>query len=95
MIKVIPRTVAALTVILALLSCNNAVACAACYGDTSSSKMGNAAAGIFAMVIIMFGMLGAVAAFGWRLAYLAKHPLPDYEELLKEDDAQIEPEPSF
>lgn len=65
----------------------SALACAACYGDTSGSKMGNAASvGIAVMVVIMFAMLGAVAAFGRHLAYRAKHPLPDYQELLKDDD---------
>ena len=55
----------ALTALLVLLSHTSASACAACYGDTSGSKMGVAAGwGIFAMVIIMFVMLGAVAAFG-------------------------------
>ena len=86
---------------LALIACTgllvfvfntSALACAACYGDTSGSKMGNAAAvGIFAMVIIMFAMLGAVAAFGWHLAYRAKHPLPDYEELTKDDEVHPDP----
>ena len=79
----------ALTSLLILASNTSALACAACYGDTTGSKMGNAAAvGIFAMVVIMFFMLGAVAAFGWHLAYRAKHPLPDYDELLKGDDGQ-------
>jgi len=81
-----------LTVLFLMVTNTSAVACAACYGDTSGSKMGNAAtAGIFAMVVIMFLMLGAVAAFGWHLAYRAKHPLPDYDELLQDD--QIEPNP--
>jgi hypothetical protein len=82
----------ALTGLLVLVSNTSALACAACYGDTSGSKMGNAATvGIFAMVVIMFFMLGAVAAFGWHLAYRAKHPLPDYQELLGED--QVQPNP--
>jgi hypothetical protein len=77
----------ALTGLLVLVSNTGALACAACYGDTTGSKMGNAAAvGIFAMVVIMFAMLGAVAAFGWHLAYRAKHPLPDYQDLMKEDN---------
>ena len=67
----------------------HASACAACYGDTTGDKMGNAAqVGIFAMVVIMFLMLGAVGAFMWYLAWRAKNPLPDYEELLREDDAE-------
>ncbi len=65
-----------------------ASACPACYGDTSGDKMGNAAqVGIFAMVVIMFLMLGAVGAFMWYLAWRAKNPLPDYDELLREDEA--------
>jgi hypothetical protein len=65
---------------------SSALACAACYGDTTGSRMGNAAdVGIIAMVVIMFGMLSAVGAFIWHLAYRAKHPLPDYNELLSED----------
>jgi hypothetical protein len=85
-------TLIALTCLLVLISNTGALACAACYGDTSGSKMGNAAAvGIFAMVAIMFVMLGAVAAFGFHLAYRAKHPLPDYQDLLGEDQAQPKP----
>jgi hypothetical protein len=83
------------TGLFVLASNTGALACAACYGDTTGSKMGNAAAvGIFAMVIIMFVMLSAVAAFGWHLAYRAKHPLPDYPDLLKEDDVKPKPETS-
>jgi len=86
------RAVATLTLLLVLASNTSALACAACYGDTTGDKMGNAATvGIFAMVVIMFAMLGAVAAFGWRLAYLAKHPLPDYEDLLNPDEGQPNP----
>jgi hypothetical protein len=81
-----------LTALFVLNSGHQALACAACYGDTTGSKMGNAASwGIFAMVIIMFAMLGAVAAFGFHLAYRAKHPLPDYQELLNEDESQNNP----
>ena len=61
----------------------------------AGSKMGNAATvGIFAMVVIMFAMLGAIAAFGFHLAYRAKHPLPDYEELLNDDEIQPNPGPA-
>jgi hypothetical protein len=75
-----------LTVLLLGLFHASALACAACYGDTSGSRMGNAAAvGIFAMVVIMFFMLSAVGGFIWHLAHRAKHPLPDYNELLRED----------
>jgi len=86
------RLIALLASLFVFAANSSAQACSACYGDTSGSKMGNAAAvGIFAMVVIMFLMLGAVAAFGWRLAYLAKHPLPDYNELLKDGEAQPNP----
>jgi hypothetical protein len=82
----------ALTGLLILASNSSALACAACYGDTTGSRIGNAANwGIIAMVIIMFVMLGAVAAFGFYLAYRAKHPLPDYQELLGEDPAPPKP----
>jgi hypothetical protein len=82
----------AFTALFILVSNTGALACSACYGDTSGSKMGNAATvGIFAMVVIMFFMLGAVAAFGWHLAYRAKHPLPDYQELL--DESEVQPQP--
>ncbi len=84
-----------LTAVLVLISNSSALACAACYGDTTGSKMGNAAAvGIFAMVVIMFAMLGAVASFGWHLAYRARHPLPDYSELLQEDEGERKSEGS-
>jgi hypothetical protein len=84
-----------LTLLFLFVTNTSALACAACYGDTSGSKMGNAATvGIFAMVVIMFGMLSAVAAFGWHLAYRAKHPLPDYDELLSDDSIQPSPGPA-
>ncbi len=73
---------------------NRALACAACYGDTSGSKMTIAAAwGIGAMVVIMFTMLGTLVACGFYLNYRAKHPLPDYSELLDEN-AGANPGPS-
>jgi hypothetical protein len=73
-----------------------ASACPACYGDTSGSKMGNAAqVGIFAMVVIMFLMLGAVAGFGFYLNYRAKHPLPDYHELMSDDSTEPQPGPTI
>jgi len=82
----------ALTTVLVLNSGQHAQACAACFGDTSGSKMGNAASwGIIAMVIIMFAMLGAVAAFGFYLRYRAMHPLPDYDELLGDSGPQSAP----
>ncbi|MCE0496544.1 MAG: hypothetical protein LV481_01170 [Methylacidiphilales bacterium] len=69
----------------------SALACPFCGGDTTGSKMGQAAGwGIFAMVIIMFTMLGTLIGFGFYLNYRAKHPLPDYQELLKEDEVHPE-----
>ena len=86
------RATVLLTPLLMLLSSPGAWACAACYGDTSGSKMGNAAAiGIFAMVAIMFAMLSGVGAFMWHLARREKHPLPDYDELLDSNEGQTKP----
>jgi hypothetical protein len=86
---------ASLAALMILVSNTSAMACAACYGDTSGSKMGNAAAiGIGAMVIVVLMMLGALAAFGRHLAYRAKHPLPDYQDLMSQDDNQNKPENS-
>ena len=86
------RAVSVLTLLFILASNSSAVACPACYGDISGSKMSDAAAvGIFAMVVIMFVMLGAVAGFGFYLNHRAKHPLPDYDELLHEDPPQPNP----
>lgn len=94
MTKFFSRT-ALLAALMVLAFHGSAFACAACYGDTSGSKQGNAAAvGVFAMVIIMFAMLGAIAAFGFHLNYRAKHPLPDYEELLNDDEIQPNPGPA-
>ena len=85
-------TLAALTGLLMVLSDGRASACAACYGDTSGNAQGNAATwGIAAMVVIVFAMLGAIAGFGFYLNYRAKHPLPDYQELLSEDEGQPKP----
>ena len=86
------RVIACLTLLFLAATNHGAWACAACYGDTSGSKMGNAAAvGIGAMVVLMFVMLGSIAAFGWHLAWRAKHPLPDYNELLGDDNTPNEP----
>jgi len=83
---------AVLTGLFLALAHGSALACAACYGDTSGSKMGNAAAvGIGAMVIIVLGMLGAIIGFGFHLNYRAKHPLPDYSELADGNEAQPNP----
>ena len=80
------RAIAFLTLLFVAAATNGAWACASCWGDTSGSKTSNAAAvGIAAMVVLMFAMLGSIAAFGWHLAWRAKHPLPDYDELLAED----------
>ena len=80
------RAVAALTLVFVLASNSSALACAACYGDTTGSKMGVAADwGIIAMVIIMFFMLGTLLAFGFYFARRARQEHPDYDELLAED----------
>ncbi|MEJ0000241.1 MAG: hypothetical protein WDO13_14385 [Verrucomicrobiota bacterium] len=77
------RAIALLTPLLVGLSSHPALACAACWNPAGNDKMTSAAAaGIGAMVVIMFVMLGSIAAFGWHLAWRAKHPLPDYDELL-------------
>ena len=72
-----------------------ALACPFCGGDTTGSKMGQDAGwGIFAMVIIMFAMLGTLIGFGFYLNYRAKHPLPDYQELLKENETRSDSDTS-
>jgi hypothetical protein len=74
------------TLLFVLASNTGALACAACFGDTTGSKQGNAAAiGIGAMVVIMLVMLGALTAAGFHLAWRAKNPLPDYDELLGDE----------
>jgi hypothetical protein len=85
----------ALTGFLVLAFNTSAMACEACYNPAGSDRMNHAATvGIFAMVVIMFGMLGAVAGFGFYLNYRAKHPLPDYQELLDDDDGLPKPQPA-
>jgi hypothetical protein len=88
--KVFTSRTASLLVLVTVLMLNSSspvLACAACYGDTSGSKQSVAAAwGIFAMVIIMFAMLGTLIGCGFYLRYRAQHPLPDYNELLNDDD---------
>ena len=75
-----------------LLSGARAMACSACYGNNTGSKMGDAANwGVIAMAVIMFCMLGAIGGFFYYLSWRAKHPLPDYDELLSED--KVEPLP--
>lgn len=84
-----------LTTLFVVLSHGSAQACAACYGDTTGSKMGDAASiGIAAMVVIMFAMLGTIIYCGYVLAQRAKNPLPDYEELLSDDETQPNPGPA-
>ncbi len=82
----------ALALLFVLNSGAPALACAACYGDTSGSQQSVAATwGVFAMVVIMFGMLGTLTACGFYLNHRAKNPLPDYDELLNGNDAQPNP----
>ncbi len=77
-----------------LAAISTASACPACYGDTTGSKMGTAAdIGVIVMVIIMLLMLAAIGGFIWHLNYRAKHPLPDYDELLREDGGEIQQHP--
>jgi hypothetical protein len=81
-----------LAALFLLESGGSALACPFCAGDTTGSQMGQAAGwGIFAMVVIIFAMLGTLAAFGFYLNYRAKHPLPDYQELLSENETSPEP----
>lgn len=88
------RSIALLTPLLVAAGNHSAWACAACWqGGSGNDKMSHAAAvGIGAMVVIMLVMLGSIIAFGWHLAWRAKHPLPDYNELLGEDNAADAPE---
>jgi hypothetical protein len=82
------RRLALLLAVFALTLPTHAHACAACWGDTTGSRMGNAAAwSIGVMVIIVFLMLGAITGFGFYLRWRALHPLPDYSELLEEPSA--------
>jgi hypothetical protein len=39
----------------------------------------------------MFAMLGSILGFARHLAWRAKHPLPDYDELLAEDPNDAAP----
>jgi hypothetical protein len=88
------RATALLTLLFVAFSSHSARACAACYGDTSGSKMANAATvGIFAMVVIMFVMLGTIFMIGWHFAWKAKQPLPEHEELMTELEQQPTQEP--
>jgi hypothetical protein len=76
-----------LVLFLAVAVAPHAAACAACYSSNTGSKMGDAANwGVIAMAIIMFAMLGVISGFFYYLNWRAKNPLPDYEELLREED---------
>lgn len=69
-----------------------AAACAACYNANAGSKMGDAAnIGVIAMAVIMFIVLGALFAAGCYFNWRAKNPLPDYSELLAEDEEPTAP----
>jgi len=82
----ISRAIPLLAPLFLALTNSSAWACSACYNPAGSDKMTHAAAiGIGAMVVLMFVMLGSLAAFGWHLVWRAKHPLPDYNELLSEE----------
>jgi hypothetical protein len=82
------RAIALLVPLFLAAASRGAWACSACWGQTSDDKMNHAAAvGIGAMVVLMFVMLGALFAIGRHFAWRAKHPLPDYDELLSEDDS--------
>jgi hypothetical protein len=73
--------------LLSSLATLPASACAACYNVNAGSKMGNAAnVGVIAMAIIMVVMLGGIFAAGCYFNWRAKNPLPDYSELLAEDE---------
>jgi uncharacterized membrane protein len=80
------------TVLLLVISNTPAMACAACWNPAGSDKMTHAATvGIFAMLVIMLAMLGTIIGVGFHLAWRAKNPLPDYQELLGDDGAQPSP----
>jgi hypothetical protein len=87
-----------LLALIALFVLNSGIqahACSACFGDTSGSKQSIAATwGIFAMVVIMFVMLGTIIGIGFYFRHLEKNPLPDYNELLSDDHDQPNPETS-
>jgi hypothetical protein len=88
-------TLVALATLLVLNSGSYALACPFCGQDPSGGRMSQAAGwGIFAMVLIMFAMLGTLVACGFYLNYRAKHPLPDYQELLSKGEARPEPDAS-
>ena len=84
----------ALVTLFVLGSGGSALACPFCGGGYSGNDKMSVAAGwgIFAMVIIMFAMLGTLVACGFYLNYRAKHPLPDYQELLDETETRPEPD---
>ena len=80
------------TGLLGSFSAMPATACAACYNANAGSQMGNAANwGIIAMTIIMFVMLGALFAAGCYFNWRSKNPLPDYSELLSDEEEPTVP----
>ena len=88
------RAIPALTLLFVLASNRSAMACAACWNPAGGDKMNHAATvGIFAMVVIMFIMLGSLLAFGFYFARRAKQNYPDYEELLSDDTTPPTPNP--
>ncbi len=89
-----PSRLIALLVLFLLGVANSAWACSACWGDTSGSKGGNAAAiSIGAMVVIVCIMLGTIIGVARHLIWRAKHPLPDYDELLSDNPTPDDTEP--
>jgi len=89
-----PRLIALLTPAFLAATSHGAWACAVCWGDTSGSKTSQAAAiGIGAMVLIVCAMLGSIVGVARHLAWRARHPLPDYSELLSEDNTPEDPTP--
>jgi hypothetical protein len=88
------RLAALLTLLFLAATSHGAWACSTCWGDTSGSKGSHAAAiGIGAMVVIVCAMLGSIVGVARHLAWRAKHPLPDYDELLSDDNTPHDPDP--
>ncbi len=86
------RAILFLTLLFIAAANRSALACAACWNPAGGEKMNHAAAvGIGAMVIIMFAMLGSIIGFARHLAWRARNPLPDYDELLAEDPKDAAP----
>jgi hypothetical protein len=84
----------AIPALFVLASNGSARACSACWNPAGGEKMNHAATvGIFAMVVIMFIMLGSLLAFGFYFAHRAKQAYPDYDELLSDDTTPHTPNP--